>query len=578
MKTNQLFRFWLAGCVLAILPTKWNLAQQFEKCFQVRYNSHIHHAVQSGPDSYIAGIWAIQEFESTPHIMKFDSLGNQVWSTTIGYKHRIRAMLPSGDGGAILLLEDAFLCDVIIYNFYLQKINASGTLLSRDTLSTAVQGRSESIRLDSNRFLISINQFLYLFDSIASPIDTFSYSNSHIHDLALTTDQNWLISTAERLVLTDSGGQVMQFRNVSRPIQHAIPINDSSYLMVQDRTLSRLDVNFGTIDTFRIPPALGLVRDVAETDSGIYVLTDKYVGKVSSQWLFEPVFAVNIPSNNIPQQFLPAENGLVISGIQYQDSFPDWLALEMRTYSQSFFKTYSLLGQSDFLYPDLSIDSVIFDSEEFEKYYPFWANDEWRPAVRRTIRLRLKNTGQVPIDQVSINSGSCSFTYNCFGTYSSVAPLVKAFQFSPLMPGQTTDIVFENCLQLILYNSTLAQYDTIQKFCIDVSVPNHRIDADPTNDRWCRTLDITHLLTHSEPRQDISLSIFPNPTSHHLRIRSGSPIERLILRDLKGRILIEKAVARQTESTLSLLDLPKGLYLLAIESEAGRLFRRIVRD
>ncbi len=75
----------------------------------------------------------------------------------------------------------------------------------------------------------------------------------------------------------------------------------------------------------------------------------------------------------------------------------------------------------------------------------------------------------------------------------------------------------------------------------------------------------------------LTLTVWPNPATSLLHIRSGMPLARLRLLDLSGRA-VHAQEAHGTTHTIPLHTLPAGLYLLEAEDATGRkAVQRVVK-
>ena len=80
------------------------------------------------------------------------------------------------------------------------------------------------------------------------------------------------------------------------------------------------------------------------------------------------------------------------------------------------------------------------------------------------------------------------------------------------------------------------------------------------------SLDLTTMgVIDSELNASLT-TIYPNPTSGILHIQSKTPIQKMMLVDITGRKLVETS-----NSTLNISNLPKGVYLLQIQLENGKM-------
>jgi hypothetical protein len=77
----------------------------------------------------------------------------------------------------------------------------------------------------------------------------------------------------------------------------------------------------------------------------------------------------------------------------------------------------------------------------------------------------------------------------------------------------------------------------------------------------------------SEINQNVMISIYPNPSSDFVKVKSESPFELIKLYDIKG---IE--VYRTTENEIDLFELPNGCYIMNIIYPWGSVTRKIFKN
>lgn len=75
---------------------------------------------------------------------------------------------------------------------------------------------------------------------------------------------------------------------------------------------------------------------------------------------------------------------------------------------------------------------------------------------------------------------------------------------------------------------------------------------------------------------DIPWNIFPNPTNGLLQLELPSPAQGLWLFDMQGRLQWSTALPMLRQVTTQLPDLPTGVYLLAVEMDGYRLYKKLV--
>jgi hypothetical protein len=88
---------------------------------------------------------------------------------------------------------------------------------------------------------------------------------------------------------------------------------------------------------------------------------------------------------------------------------------------------------------------------------------------------------------------------------------------------------------------------------------------------------IPNSITEPATELALTLTVWPNPATSLLHIRSGLPLARLRLLDLSGRA-VHAQEAHGTTHTIPLHTLPAGLYLLEAEDTTGRkAVQRVVK-
>ena len=75
------------------------------------------------------------------------------------------------------------------------------------------------------------------------------------------------------------------------------------------------------------------------------------------------------------------------------------------------------------------------------------------------------------------------------------------------------------------------------------------------------------------------ISVFPNPTSHELRIKSGElKIEKVKIYDILGRNFISQSSFQSQEITIDISQLPRGIYFVKIETELGEVVKKVIKE
>jgi hypothetical protein len=80
----------------------------------------------------------------------------------------------------------------------------------------------------------------------------------------------------------------------------------------------------------------------------------------------------------------------------------------------------------------------------------------------------------------------------------------------------------------------------------------------------------------TENTNNIEISIYPNPVSETLQIQSEG-IKSITLTDIRGRVLQNKIMSNTSHEMLNLHHLPKGMYVLQVETTRGVHTEKIVK-
>lgn len=84
---------------------------------------------------------------------------------------------------------------------------------------------------------------------------------------------------------------------------------------------------------------------------------------------------------------------------------------------------------------------------------------------------------------------------------------------------------------------------------------------------------VDHTVGLNETSTPGSVSVFPNPSSGMIRVQQEYPIQSVTIRDLQGKMLLEKEFSgKRTSERLTLNHLPAGIYLLQTHESSPQLF------
>lgn len=81
-----------------------------------------------------------------------------------------------------------------------------------------------------------------------------------------------------------------------------------------------------------------------------------------------------------------------------------------------------------------------------------------------------------------------------------------------------------------------------------------------------------------EANGPLMYQVYPNPTTGPLIITSTKPLLSVAVVDMLGRVLLSERGESSNSKTMDLAHLPAGIYVVHVETEAGRHAHRVVRE
>ena len=102
------------------------------------------------------------------------------------------------------------------------------------------------------------------------------------------------------------------------------------------------------------------------------------------------------------------------------------------------------------------------------------------------------------------------------------------------------------------------------------------INANPVNEAALGSVVVTASTASGLAQYETNgISIFPNPASSQLHIRTDQLIDQMYVRDLGGKQLLT-AAAHGLNHTIDTSMLPSGIYIAEFRNGNNRIFKRFV--
>lgn len=178
-------------------------------------------------------------------------------------------------------------------------------------------------------------------------------------------------------------------------------------------------------------------------------------------------------------------------------------------------------------------------------------------------KVKVKNTGNTVIT---------SFKLNCFKFY--------------VMSGCGEENYYEKVigqLAMLPGDSMIVTTDFVQKkimlstvnYCFYATLPNKETDKVFGNNIYCRGFSTVSLDEIS--KDNYNWKIFPNPFTNAISIESEGEIGKITLSNALGMEL-KTCYPEQNDVTLNTVELPAGIYFVAIETKKGKPIKKVVKN
>lgn len=224
---------------------------------------------------------------------------------------------------------------------------------------------------------------------------------------------------------------------------------------------------------------------------------------------------------------------------------------------------------------DIGVTACTIDSAYATFFYSTQYNTYYTSYRYYRLKFTIKNYGISPVNSFNVNSliytdFPCGWDYYC-----------EPFNTPAIAPGASYNVTSRWIMhyantpggamgQTVVLNGNL---------CFNTSRPNEANDAAILNDAYCANLTFSTTVTSLEELQEgASLNLFPNPANGFLHIQCSTPMQRLHVCDVSGRLLQTLEIQQSPEQELNVSDLAPGIYFIRIETEKGISTRKFVKE
>ncbi|MCB9290719.1 MAG: T9SS type A sorting domain-containing protein [Lewinellaceae bacterium] len=182
------------------------------------------------------------------------------------------------------------------------------------------------------------------------------------------------------------------------------------------------------------------------------------------------------------------------------------------------------------------------------------------------LKARVQNFSDSTLQRVNLNVKFPGINTNCGWKHQGFS---QRFDSLGLLPGEAMELTWEG-VQASFAEDPSGSWE----LCIWTSMPDQKLDVDPSNDLYCINIDIPVDVEEVSPFSDYAFRIYPNPAA------SGSTIETRLPFGTEGEIRIFNSLGQQLEaipvkdgaSNFFSGSFPPGLYYISLAVE-GRVIQ-----
>jgi hypothetical protein len=113
---------------------------------------------------------------------------------------------------------------------------------------------------------------------------------------------------------------------------------------------------------------------------------------------------------------------------------------------------------------------------------------------------------------------------------------------------------------------------------ISASKEGYIIHNETVNGYLVENVEITMLINSIESKSALNFSVFPNPATDIINVNSNSKITSISIYNLAGQNLIQQQLFDVASTSISLANLPLGVYLIEIKSDSGIARKQFIKQ
>jgi len=495
------------------------------------------------------------------NLVACDNNGNVLFKSTIVTFDLLQMpkIKVTKDKCLLLSWSSNYSCDVIRYKNYITKMDTTGNLIFNALINQTTKYFTSYIQDfvgadDSSIYACSLDTiYHYSKNGLLQSVQNFS--NSPINSIENLNNGNIIINSG---VSPNCLNTILSF-NLNIISQNVCPFQISKFSQSANGLL--IGSQYGQLIRFSSNMAQTYTSQIYCNDFALRSDSIFYIGKNVNSLPFYAVAnssLTTIYSNNsnitnyTPTGIVATSDGVKSVGFGTSTT--------QKKMSFTSFFNLSLLGQFN-TQPDLAVINT-----SLTNFSPWNTQSQFLVCW---MDVMVKNNGQQNIQKFYLNNLTPNFW--CWFT------LHKEYNTN-LAPGDST--VVQTGSFVIGYNNgfnSLIGSAITATPCVFSSVPNGQIDADPTNDSFCKAFTVGYVGFEENTITPSNIKLYPNPFNTELKIESSELILNFKLLDVLGKLVQEGNVETKTLN-IKTENLLKGIYFIQIQTRLGIQTTKVVKE
>lgn len=532
--------------------------------FNNDYNQNAVDVITVNEYSYIIN----QEYQSngfftTAELVKVDTLGNIVWSTTLApmFAEIItpKELIASPNGGVYILAKSQDGCDWFGgCNWFIQEYSLNGTTLWNKIFNdincygTTFSGLSSSQNGLHVNFSSDTISKLYELDLNGQVTDSITVVPHKLEKIIEFPPLGYVSFLEDSLFGIDEFGMTQELLIYSSDIKNVTALDDTLFVLTTD-SIFKYDVDFQKLIGENISGFSNysnLKLNANEVNLISHDSNNQHIIKLNHNFGFEEVLSIPVSLNpSTPKDF------------------NEYHFITATNFSLTMFQSvrlmdFSLLSSENVQINSTDIGIIDIEATEVNAELSSYGGSVYNFEIHADVLL--KNFGNNTLNSCNINhyiqdGAACNHVYY----FKSISNL-------NLPPGDSVWL----SLGLIQSNTHPVSGDTLLKeVCFYTSHPNKQTDLYVSNDEYCKNILLGYANVEDHFLNE-NIHVFPNPATDfiYVELNTNQKVNYKLF-NVERRAVLSGELET---SKIDIQSLSKGIYHIYLESNQERFISKIV--